>query len=183
MIDAETRTLVLGLTAAATVVLARFVRFRTVVGVYAAAVALTFLYIAFRQSSGTSPTPREYPHAPLPETSPQLNPSSSAPSVADRLRGQLSGVSIEVRGGQAHYRSVVELNETTVRIFVEFTSTTSGPLLGGSMAKALVLLRPSLCSAKGILVAADLEPSAASLVAYEGGARVGDIPLPSSYCD
>jgi hypothetical protein len=172
MIDPDTRTLVLGFTAAAGILLYRVFGMRKILVAYGVAIGLVVLYIAVKSAG-----PAALPDIPTTFKAPE----PPVPSLAERLR-QAPPLVAKVAGGEAHFQSAVEVNATTLRLLVEFKSSDGSTVLGGSVAKALLLLQESLCGTRGLLATFALDPSAIALVAYERGKRVGEIPVPSTYC-
>ena len=180
MIDPGQRTVAIVLSVAIGLVLYRAFGLRKILLAYGVLVGIVVLYIALRQIDNSSQSAVQY------YTPPMQAPVSNAPRPCAKPRSTCIQEALpamaQVQGGEIRYQSAVASDQGTLRLFAAFKASGSTPIVGDSVGRALLLARDSLCGTDELFEKLGVDPGAVTLIFYEGAERVGEIPVPSTFC-
>lgn len=102
--------------------------------------------------------------------------------LAERLQSKPAYV-FRLEKGEIWLVSMLRSSDRHIRLLVRFSSKNKDDLmLEGTTERALDMLRPRFCGADGLFTTYGLTSLPVSLVVYENDVRVGEIPIPKSYC-
>ena len=91
---------------------------------------------------------------------------------------------LPVQDGEAWLLAAFPTRSNQLRVIVRFHSSDATiSLVRRDPQRGLALLRTAMCGEAGILATYRMSPSSLSFVIYEENIRLGELPLPDSYCD
>lgn len=141
------------------------------------AIAAVLVVVAMVWAKRYQPTHREEPPHPF-------APRPKIPGREDLIAEQIAKdhQAISLPGGDMTLESAISPAHQQLRLKIVFRSKSRLPVLEGSVARALMLARPTLCGELGLIHKFQLQGIRLTLSAYEGEAPVGEIPVPSTFC-
>lgn len=123
------------------------------------------------------PTHQEVPTNPF---APRVKVPDRVDLIAEQIAKDHRTFSLP--GGNMTLESAISPPHQQLRLKVVFRSKSRRPILEGSVVRALMLARESLCGELGLIHEFQLQGVRLILSAYEGEAPIGEIPVPSTFC-